>query len=158
MSETNNDHFTVERSADAMCFEPIGFLAGAGTTSSRNEYSFMDDEPLEGISYYRLKQTDYDGTMTWSDIVAVRFKDNSPLEVAYFTQDASSQWLLSFTRDTYLKAVEVFDFTGRLIARIPVEQSGQSWIFHGPAVAAGWYSIRIVTTDKDFVRKCFLQE
>ncbi|MBI4930232.1 MAG: T9SS type A sorting domain-containing protein [Bacteroidetes bacterium] len=61
-SELNNDFFTVERSPDALNYLPIGLVNGAGNTSTIHNYSFTDTDPLSGTSYYRLKQTDFNGT------------------------------------------------------------------------------------------------
>jgi len=60
-SELNNDYFTVERSQDCRFFEQIAKIAGNGTTNEPIEYFYLDEEALEGIMYYRLKQTDYNG-------------------------------------------------------------------------------------------------
>ncbi|MCC6691292.1 MAG: T9SS type A sorting domain-containing protein, partial [Bacteroidia bacterium] len=70
-TETNNDFFTVERSADALNFEPIATVKGAGNSSLQLSYSIVDEKPLSGISYYRLKQTDFDGKYSYSKIVSV---------------------------------------------------------------------------------------
>lgn len=61
VSETNNDHFTLQRSANGFDFETIYTVRGAGTSTERIQYSHTDDGPLAGQSYYRLVQTDYDG-------------------------------------------------------------------------------------------------
>lgn len=60
-TEVNNDFFTVERSADALNYVPLGTVTGAGNSSSVQNYSFMDTDPLSGTSFYRLKQTDFNG-------------------------------------------------------------------------------------------------
>jgi|GEM_PF-1823224 len=61
-SEQNNDYFTVERSASgADGWEAIGILSGAGNSQTPKYYSIMDNLPISGVSYYRLKQTDYNG-------------------------------------------------------------------------------------------------
>ncbi|QQR84987.1 MAG: T9SS type A sorting domain-containing protein [Flavobacteriales bacterium] len=70
-TETNNDFFTVERSADGETFSDIGEVDGAGQSQTTLAYAFSDDAPLDGLSYYRLRQTDFDGTETWSQAVAV---------------------------------------------------------------------------------------
>ncbi len=70
-SETNNDFFTVERSADAVHFEVLSQVKGAGTTSASQQYTWTDQSSLFGISYYRLKQTDYDGSFTYSEIKSI---------------------------------------------------------------------------------------
>lgn len=79
-SEKNNNFFTVERSIDGLFFTPIGNLSGAGNSSYTKKYKLIDSSPvLDKISYYRLKQTDFDGTYTYSDIVSV--KPNAKTEV-----------------------------------------------------------------------------
>jgi hypothetical protein len=60
-SELNNDYFIVERSADGMEFTPAGRVKGKGTSSVRSAYAFADTRPLPGLSYYRLRQVDYNG-------------------------------------------------------------------------------------------------
>jgi hypothetical protein len=61
-SEENNDRFDVERSVDGINYNHIGTIAGHGTTSEVREYAFTDNTPPAGIVFYRLIQTDYDGT------------------------------------------------------------------------------------------------
>jgi hypothetical protein len=70
-SEQDNDHFTVERSRDGNTFEAIGDVPGAGTSYTALDYAFDDLRPYTGVSYYRLRQTDFDGTETWSQAVPV---------------------------------------------------------------------------------------
>ena len=76
-SETNNDFFTIERTNDEFIWEEIGVINGAGNSSSLLNYSLLDTRPLKGISYYRLKQTDFDGHFEYSDIQSVRYGDES---------------------------------------------------------------------------------
>lgn len=63
-SQKNNDHFSIDRSEDGINFETIGIVKGEGTSSVQKSYSYTDDRPIGGLSYYRLKQTDYDGSET----------------------------------------------------------------------------------------------
>lgn len=60
-SELNNDYFLLERSWDGMQYEQLGRIKGAGTTSESSKYSFTDDAPFLGTSYYRLTQNDFNG-------------------------------------------------------------------------------------------------
>src|SRR5688572_30272065 len=78
-SETNNDYFTLERSGDAINFELIAQLDGAGNSNQTNMYSYDDLEPLEGTAYYRLKQTDFDGTVKDIQVVSVNGMENAIL-------------------------------------------------------------------------------
>lgn len=71
-SEINNDYFTIERSTDGRSFQPIKKVRGSGNSTTRIDYQATDDGPLPGYSYYRLRQTDYDGTYTFSEIKTVK--------------------------------------------------------------------------------------
>lgn len=75
--EINNDYFTIERSSDGKKFELIQVVDGAGNSNDWLYYKWVDRSPLKGISYYRLKQTDFDGTSSYSDIRMVNFNGRS---------------------------------------------------------------------------------
>jgi hypothetical protein len=74
-SEKNNDFFEVQRSLDARSFEAIGKVKGAGTTQERLAYSFVDETPQSGISYYRLMQVDFNGQVSYSPVLAIHNSD-----------------------------------------------------------------------------------
>jgi len=74
-SEINNNYFTLERSEDAINFEPIATIKGAGNSSQILHYQYIDNEALYGVSYYRLKQTDFDGAYEYFNIIAVNCND-----------------------------------------------------------------------------------
>jgi photosystem II stability/assembly factor-like uncharacterized protein len=69
-TETNNNGFEVQRSFDGKSFATIGFVSGNGTTTEPNNYSFIDENQSEKI-YYRLKQLDYNGTYSYSNIISI---------------------------------------------------------------------------------------
>ena len=66
--EINNSFFTIERSRDALNFETVGFTEGAGNSIAIIDYTFIDQNPLDGVSYYRLKQTDFNGEFDYSEV------------------------------------------------------------------------------------------
>ncbi|WNJ19750.1 polysaccharide lyase family 8 super-sandwich domain-containing protein [Pontibacter sp. G13] len=70
-SESNNSHFTVERSFDGVAFQAVTEVLGAGNSSTERSYEAYDNQPVDGVSYYRIKQTDYDGAFTYSNLVEV---------------------------------------------------------------------------------------
>jgi len=74
-SEVNNDFFSIERSSDSERFETVGnAIKGKGITAEKSTYKTVDESPLYGRSYYRLKQTDFDGKFTYSNVVAFNFE------------------------------------------------------------------------------------
>lgn len=73
--ENNNDYFSIERSKDGRNFQKIGEVKSKGDNNTQQEYSFIDQQPLQGSSFYRLKQTDKDGKFSYSIIEKVHLKD-----------------------------------------------------------------------------------
>ncbi|MEO8761887.1 MAG: CUB domain-containing protein [Bacteroidia bacterium] len=74
--ETNNAYFTVERSKDGQVFEELTHVHGAGNSTQTINYSAIDYEPLAGVSYYRLSQTDMNGSTKHFNIISVNNTDN----------------------------------------------------------------------------------
>jgi hypothetical protein len=72
-SQQNNKEFVVERSEDLLNFEEIGLIKGHGTTNQLIRYTYVDDNPLFGTAYYRIKQIDYDGKSDYSELISVYF-------------------------------------------------------------------------------------
>ena len=73
-TEINNTGFEIERSSDNKAFERIGFIEGKGTTSEKQQYTFLDtDVKGKGKYYYRLKQIDHDGTESYFDVLEVDY-------------------------------------------------------------------------------------
>jgi len=70
-AEINNDYFTIERSNNGIDFVVIAKIEGAGNSSESHLYSYIDEENLSGINYYRLKQTDFDGKSEYFDVVSI---------------------------------------------------------------------------------------
>ena len=83
-SETNNDFFTIEKSADGLVFETLANVPGAGNSTRLLEYSFTDLNPYVGNNYYRIKQTDYDGTSSYSGVVLVQYLSEEVVQYKVF--------------------------------------------------------------------------
>ena len=104
-SEINNDFFTIERSINAIDFKPIRVISGAGNSNSMNSYMFKDDSPLAGSSYYRLKQTDFDGAFTYSNLEAVNFKLANQIQI--FPNPSSGVFTIAGEGIQYIKILNV---------------------------------------------------
>ncbi len=70
-SETNNDYFSIERSKNGYDWTVLKTIPGAGNSTTTNNYATIDEDPYLGISYYRLKQTDYDGKFSYPAIKSI---------------------------------------------------------------------------------------
>ncbi len=72
-TEINNDYFTLQRSDDVLNWSNLVQIDGAGNSSTTLHYKYDDRSPLDGVSYYRLRQTDFDGKTSFSNAVSVKF-------------------------------------------------------------------------------------
>jgi hypothetical protein len=89
-TETNNAYFTVEKTINGNSFEHVATVTGAGNSSSELHYSAVDESPFDGLSYYRLMQTDYDGKYTYSQLVPVTFGSTGESAISTYPNPASS--------------------------------------------------------------------
>jgi len=80
-SEVNNAFYSIERSTNGVDFETVGRIDGAGNSDAILYYTYIDTRPLNGLSFYRLKQTDFSGEFDVSEIRSVRVK--SKFETSY---------------------------------------------------------------------------
>lgn len=80
--ETDNDFFGIEHSLDGIYFEEIGRIEGSGTTEGLMTYKHYHDTPAVGTNFYRLRQNDFDGSYSYSDIASVKIeKEFNQVEV-----------------------------------------------------------------------------
>lgn len=86
-SEKNNDYFDLLRSSDGITWSSIKTIKGKGNSTEKAVYSHVDTSPLAGVNYYVLKQIDFDGTSTFSDIVDVSFKLTATKKLAGFYEN-----------------------------------------------------------------------
>ena len=76
LSEINNDYFTLEKSIDGFIFNELINIPGNGNTNKYINYDYIDCVPFKPITYYKLKQTDYDGQFSYSNIVGIKIDNN----------------------------------------------------------------------------------
>ena len=153
--EFNNDYFTIERSDDALTFYPIGIVDGAGTSNMILNYQFSDINPLNGINYYRLRQTDFDGHSTWSEIESVNMNEVKDVELlnAFFSDGNLN---FHFNRPVDLLTVKLFDLLGREVYKYDFQNKNilQDYVAVGE-IAAGNYLLVVQTQNGEFVSKLF---
>jgi hypothetical protein len=137
-SENNNDRFEIERSLNLDHWEKIGEVSGAGTSNTMLNYSFTDDEPKNGLTYYRLRQIDFDEAYIHSPVVSVLFDVHTliikpnPFEYSLLLE-ASVRGELE---------ILIHDVLGRLLYRVElINEDGQVSI--DPELSSGVYIITV---------------
>jgi len=152
-SEKNSAHFVVQRSADGRTFSDVQQVAAQGNSLTRHDYAALDAQPLPGLSYYRLRQVDLDGTVAYSPVATVRFGDAlaapAPTLVAYPNPSAGQHFqVLATNLATTGGTVQVFDNVGRLVLT-QVAAVGTAEVTIQPArpLASGLYLVTWQTAD-----------
>jgi hypothetical protein len=152
-SEVNNDYFTIERTDDALNFYPIGVINGAGNSNQILNYSFTDLNPLRGLNYYRLRQTDFDGQSTVSDIRSVNMNEAVSFELvsAYFASDAL---VFKFNQEVPINKLNLYDVLGRIVYSEDYTNSVLSFDeISIPYLLSGNYFLDVRVGDKMFSKK-----
>ena len=126
-SELNNDFFTVEHSSDGIHFEEILRQRGAGNSSFTLYYTDEDLKPLNGYNFYRLKQTDYDGHFTYSDVETVKYKlkseDEPDLKIlSVIPNPFSEKFYLNFSTKSVINVdIMLINSSGQVVTQDKIQ-------------------------------------
>lgn len=115
-SELNNDYFVVERSLDGSPFDSIGTVDGAGTSTQILDYQFRDFTAGPGIAYYRIRQRDFDGRTSCSEIIYIArtANENSLSNIHPMPTDGAVNFDFNAAGTSEIRIV-ITDVTGRLV-------------------------------------------
>ena len=143
-SERNSRDFSVERSRDGGTFEALGTVAAAGSSSRATVYAFRDQQPLPGRAYYRLRQTDLDGTVAYSALVLVAGAEvAAPTVVPNPGTGAFALLLPDGLAPT--GPVVVRNVLGAEVLRLPAGASGEALRFDLGEQPVGVYLVQVET-------------
>ncbi len=110
-TELNNDYFTIERSKNLRSWEIIGVVSGNGNSNVLLNYNFSDYKPFKGTSYYRLKQTDFNGKIAYSDPQTIEFEEE--LSSSISPNPVGNE--LNLFSDFLINQYSIYDLMGRSI-------------------------------------------
>lgn len=149
-TELNNYGFEVQKRKGDGIWEPIGFVQGAGTSSTPLHYSFGDETPLKSVTTYRLKQVDRDGTTTFSEEVTVQPLTADITGLQAYPNPLLNEGHLSFElSETQTVSIAVYDLSGRMVRRIAdAEQmdAGRAFIpLSASGLNPGQYTVAVYT-------------
>ena len=139
-SEVNNSHFEILRSSDGYDFEVIGQVAGHGNSNVLLSYNFQDDVQVDGIYYYRLRQVDYDGTTTRSEMVTVNIKTSLELTVFPNPANAGDEITINLAKNGAYEVI-LMDMHGKTIKQNMI--NGNQAFISSESLSPGIYLIRI---------------
>lgn len=155
-SEKDAANFSVERSSDGKNFSSVALVPAAGTSATRREYEAIDRSMRSGLNYYRLKQTDLDGTFTYSQVLPVQVGEAVQQLEAY-----GSQGNLNIVMQTpgTLQQLRVLDPMGRVLYSETLSEGATGLVTRSVPMAAGTgsrvYMVQAVTS-QGVVNKKFM--
>ena len=151
-TETNNDIFTIERSDNGITWSEIGIIEGSGTTSTAKQYSFEDTKPIDGTSYYRLKQTDFNGDYSYTSVKCItRAEDNDNAFIAYSNTVINAFILEGEQIAAY--PIELYSIMGKKISAVLFNTINASKVVISiQNIPSGTYVIKACNTTKTIVK------
>lgn len=160
-SETNNDYFTISRTTNGIDLETIAIVDAAGTTTSTRNYSWIDNIPLNGNSYYHLSQTDFDGSIRNFDYVSVDCKETeNDLAITNTSNNDLEINIAYSTSYNGMHTIKILDFTGRVVLfkNINAYPGHNTIMLDGSSLAGGIYIINILNNQKSISRKILVKK
>ncbi|MEI6766382.1 MAG: T9SS type A sorting domain-containing protein [Bacteroidota bacterium] len=151
-TETNNDYFTLERSPDMTSWESVAKVAGAGNSNTTRNYSASCSNPYSETTYYRLKQTDFDGQFTYSSVVAIDCKSEEWIGTSVYPNPAEDYIFFDIALPTAEKVVlKVYNVVGQeVFAKEMVVDGKQTYYISLNGFAAGNYKYSVVSKTQMF--------
>lgn len=141
VSELNNDYFSIQRSKTGEEWETIiDNIKGAGTTTELRHYQTSDGMPHSGVSYYRLKQTDFDGQFSYSTVKRVEVVAVYQLKV--FPNPTDGKFTLTTGFELGSSNVKLMNLLGQEVP-ITLEQSGTSYKATPTSNVPGVYILQV---------------
>ncbi|MEL7426186.1 MAG: T9SS type A sorting domain-containing protein [Bacteroidota bacterium] len=152
ITEQNNEYFTLERSVDGKAFIALQKMPGAGFSNGELHYQTIDPNPQIGINYYRLRQTDFDGSSSLSEIQLAVFNAKDLRELSIYPNPAREQVQVTIPVVFKTGTLDIFDTNGRLIRTQPLTSGASQITVSVRDIQAGTYLLRF-TLDEEYLVK-----
>lgn len=160
-TETNNSGFEVQRKFTDSNYEVLGFVAGSGTTTEPRTYFFTDSKIPNGHYTYRLKQTDYNGTFSYSDEIVVEVNALADFALEQnFPNPFNPSTIINFSiAEASIVKIAVYNLLGQKVADIlnEFQEAGlHSVTFNASELPSGTYFYTIETPTFKQTKKMLL--
>jgi hypothetical protein len=154
-SEITNKEYVIERSSDGKVFAPLSVVKSLNS-QTLNNYSYSDDQPLKGISYYRLKEVEYDNSYSFSDIKYINTHEVlQDFSVGPNPVIAGQPLLIKNNKEMNCKTIEIFDAFGKKVYSQIF--SGDELLIPTHHLKSGIYTAQMVFNGKIEVKKIMVQ-
>ncbi|MEM6770526.1 MAG: T9SS type A sorting domain-containing protein, partial [Bacteroidota bacterium] len=154
-TEDGNDYFSVERSANGADFVEIGRVTGLNVAAS---YTFVDQAPVDGVNYYRLRQQDFDGHFAYSEVIQVLASGSSNVAAGVFPNPANTSFNLRLQGAWNDEVtISLLDQTGRVL-RTYRQRSTAANELQLPTLVSGMYQVRATDGERVVTTKLLVKQ
>ncbi|MDP4263569.1 MAG: T9SS type A sorting domain-containing protein [Bacteroidota bacterium] len=144
----NDAAFRIERSNDPRSFETIGIVNGRGNSTSSYSYSFLDQYPLAGINYYRLRQTQNDGQFIYSSVITVtKRQTGNNLFITMYPNPGDGR--VTISSSAMMEELKISNLAGQIIYRMIPRARNTSLQLQQPGI----YFIQITAAYQTITKK-----
>jgi len=157
-SEINNAGFSIEKSNDGKSFVQIGFVGGAGNSNSLESYSYTDNKPGKGTTYYRLKQIDTDGKYVYSKAIYASCDDQNEIDPSFIVYPNPTNDIINISAENLPDedaSVSIYNMIGSLVWQSKLNAvSGMAFTrFDMSDLPPAMYLVKVISGDYVGVKK-----
>ena len=158
--EVNNDYFSIEMSVDGKTWKSIGEVKGAGNSDVTIEYDWSSEKvEANGSIYIRLKQTDFDGSFTYSEIESVTMnKKETKLEVNIYPNPATEYVVIEGIAADATPQITLINMQGQQINITSIDQGSNTRVNIPSQLPAGSYGLLIQAGDHVQTERIMIQK
>jgi hypothetical protein len=158
-TESNSDHFDIERSSDGQSWMVIGRVNAAGSSTSEIKYDFADATPVRGMNYYRLAMIDKNGATENSRIVSISSEASNNVEISYLDLSSASgtATIKINSPQAQNSGLTIIDMGGRTVfnSTVYLQQGSNVITKNVPGLLPAIYYVRVSTASGVVVKKAF---
>jgi len=142
--EVNCEYYEVEKSKDAWNWIPFQMESSKGIEGALRRYEFLDKTPWTGISYYRIKQVDFDGTQSYSKVLAAHIKSG---KLSLFPNPISDKLQYSIEDPDQQYEIKIFNELGACVYSITIpDPNNKNREINLKSLTSGIYFIKYINT------------
>jgi len=153
-SETNNAFYWIERSQNGSDFKELAVVTGSGTTQSSSDYQFTDFNPISPVSFYRLKQTDFDGAFQYSHPRRVTLEQDERLRIRQVYQNQNQLQVILNQKPKSTYRLRLIGLSGQVL--LDKTEQKQEVIFPIKPLAPGFYCVSLINASVNETIKFFV--
>ena len=154
--EVNSKEFVIERSANGRDFTALAKVAAAGNSAEPHSYNVVDDKPLNGANFYRLRTVDKDGKTAVSRIIKVVF--DRTVVVTFAPNPVKSTLVINVIETREPVTVQLLDAQGKAVRqRLSPAGNNQPVIFNVEGLSKGLYVLKMTTSQSVQAEKVVIE-